>query len=95
MLAPVLHILPLATIIRERVLPVVGKVNMQDVVAQKTAKALSIVSSHVGVAEIEMDCKPGNFFHERLKVGYRVKRRSEVFQHQGKSLICSHLYDGS
>jgi hypothetical protein len=90
MLAPVLHVLPLTTIVRERVLPVPGKVNMHvnqrvnptDVVAETTfarEHALLDVARAFGISANEADklirVKEG----DRLEKGALIAEKPGLF----------------
>lgn len=87
MLAPIIHILPLTTIHRERILPMAGrvvarldqKVAASDVVAEASLgreHALIDVARFLGVSPEEADklikCKVG----ERLQAGYVIAQRA-------------------
>ena len=88
MLAPVLHVLPLTTIVRERVLPVPGKVNMHvnqrvnptDVVAETTfarEHALLDVARTFGISASEADKLI------RVKEGDRLEKDALIAEKPG------------
>jgi hypothetical protein len=96
MLAPVLHILPLTTIVRERVLPVSGKVNMHvnqrvnptDVVAETTfarEHVLLDVARTFGVSAADADKMIKVNEGDRLAKGALVAEKPGLFSHTIKA----------
>ena len=90
MLAPVLHILPLATIVRERVLPMPGKVlmhvnqrvNPTDVVAETTyarEHVLLDVARTFGVSAAEADRLIRVNEGDRLEKGALIAEKQGLF----------------
>jgi hypothetical protein len=96
MLAPVLHILPLTTIVRERVLPVPGKVNMHvnqrvnptDVVAETTfarEHVLLDVARIFGISAGEADKLIRVNEGDRLEKGALIAEKQGLFSNTVKA----------
>ena len=96
MLAPVLHILPLTTIVRERVLPASGKVNMHvnqrvnptDVVAETTfarEHVLLDVARTFGVSTAEADKLIRVSAGDKLAKGEVIAEKPGLFPHTIKA----------
>ena len=90
MLAPILHVLPLTTIVRERILPVAGKVNMHvnqrvnptDVVAETTfarEHLLLDVARTFGISPSSADKLIKVFQGDQLKQGVVIAEKPGLF----------------